>query len=54
MITDLTIQNLVLIDKAQISFARGFNVITGDTGAGKSLLVKALKLVMGARTLPKR
>ncbi|HQY61186.1 MAG TPA: DNA repair protein RecN [Polyangiaceae bacterium] len=49
MLLELSIQNLVLIDRLSVEFAEGFNVLTGETGAGKSMLVDALGLVLGGR-----
>ena len=47
MLTSLTISNLALVDDLEIEFGPGFNVITGETGAGKSILMGALGLVLG-------
>ena len=49
MLTKLTIDNYALIDKSIIDFSEGFTVITGETGAGKSIMLDALSLLMGAR-----
>lgn len=49
MLSRLTIENYALIDKTEIDFDRGFSVITGQTGAGKSILLGALSLLTGAR-----
>ncbi len=49
MFRTLTIKNYILIDEVKIDFASGFNVITGETGAGKSILVGALSLLSGQR-----
>src|SRR6476619_2786986 len=49
MLRHLHIKNLALIDDLEVSFDTGFNVITGETGAGKSLLMQALGLVLGSR-----
>ncbi len=49
MLTELTVQNLALVEKTTIPFAAGLNVITGETGAGKSVLMGALELILGAR-----
>lgn len=49
MIQELTINNYALIDKVTVSFAPGFNVLTGETGAGKSILIGALGLLLGNR-----
>ncbi len=49
MITSLSIENFALIDKLSIDFSDGFSIITGETGAGKSILLGALGLVLGKR-----
>ncbi len=49
MLSSLTIKNFVLIEDAVLEFAPGLNVLTGETGAGKTLLTKALGLLMGER-----
>lgn len=49
MLLELKIENFALIDKAQISFDKGFTVITGETGSGKSILLNALTLLLGER-----
>ncbi len=49
MIKNIYISNYAIIDKLEISFDKGFNVITGETGAGKSILLGALGLIMGSR-----
>lgn len=49
MLTSLYIQNFVLIDNLDIRFNDGFSVITGETGAGKSIILGALGLVLGQR-----
>jgi DNA repair protein RecN (Recombination protein N) len=46
---ELTVTDLALIDRLRLEFDAGFNVITGETGAGKSLLIDALGLALGAR-----
>jgi DNA repair protein RecN (Recombination protein N) len=46
---ELTVADLALIDRLRLAFDAGFNVITGETGAGKSLLIDALGLALGAR-----
>ncbi len=50
MLRTLHVKNFVTIDELSISFDGGLNIITGETGAGKSVIVSALKLVLGART----
>ncbi len=52
MLLQLAVQNLVLIESLTLELAAGFNVITGETGAGKSMLVDALGLVIGGRASP--
>lgn len=49
MITALSIENFALIEKLSVNFSVGFSVITGETGAGKSILLGALGLVLGKR-----
>ncbi len=49
MLEELQVQNLALTSEAQISFKKGFCCITGETGAGKSILIDALSLVSGSR-----
>jgi DNA repair protein RecN (Recombination protein N) len=49
MLEALTIENLALVDRIEIGFGKGLNVLTGETGAGKSVLVNALSLVLGDR-----
>jgi DNA repair protein RecN (Recombination protein N) len=50
MLTQMTIQNLLLFTRAEIAFAPGLNALTGETGAGKSILLDALGLVLGERS----
>ncbi|MCX6258591.1 MAG: DNA repair protein RecN [Bacteroidia bacterium] len=49
MLKTLTIENYVLIQSLEINFGRGFSIITGETGAGKSILLGALSLILGQR-----
>lgn len=49
MIEKLSIKNFVLVDSCEISFQRGLNVITGETGAGKSIILAALSFLLGDR-----
>ncbi|WP_010136670.1 DNA repair protein RecN [Ochrovirga pacifica] len=49
MLTSLTVQNYALIKQLQVDFTQGYSVITGETGAGKSILLGALGLVLGNR-----
>ncbi len=49
MLASLTVRDIVLIEKAELEFAPGLNVLTGETGAGKSILLDALGLAAGGR-----
>src|SRR3954454_18453468 len=49
MLQALAIRDVVLIDRLDLSFERGLSALTGETGAGKSILLDALGLAMGAR-----
>lgn len=49
MLTGLSIRDIVLIDKLTLAFSPGLNVLTGETGAGKSILLDSLGLALGAR-----
>ena len=49
MLVELHIEDLALIERATLTFEEGFGVITGETGAGKSLLIDALELLLGRR-----
>jgi len=48
-LTELTVENLAVIERVRLPISRGFTVLTGETGAGKSLVVDALALALGAR-----
>ncbi len=50
MLTNLHISNIVLIEKLNLEFGSGLNILTGETGAGKSILMDALSLALGARS----
>lgn len=49
MLEELKVRNYALIDDLSVSFAEGFNVLSGETGAGKSLLIDALSLALGVK-----
>src|SRR6266536_4337223 len=49
MLARLSIRDIVLIDRLDIDFASGLSVLTGETGAGKSILLDAFALALGAR-----
>ena len=50
MLKTLSIENIAVIEKAVIEFENGFNVLTGETGAGKSIVIDSLNAVLGERT----
>jgi DNA repair protein RecN (Recombination protein N) len=52
VLLSLQVRDLAIIDSVEISFGRGLNVVTGETGAGKSILIDALLLSLGARAAP--
>ncbi|MGZ3733147.1 MAG: AAA family ATPase, partial [Parachlamydiaceae bacterium] len=49
MLKELRIFNIILIESAEIHFQKGLNVITGETGSGKSAIMHALSLITGVR-----
>ena len=50
MLEKLHIKNIAVIDEAEIDFKDGFNVLTGETGAGKSIIIDSINMVLGERT----
>lgn len=50
MIKSLHIENIAVIEKSNIDFVSGFNVLTGETGAGKSIIIDSINAVLGERT----
>ncbi len=50
MLKELYIKNIAVIDEVIIDFEKGFNVLTGETGAGKSILIDAINMVIGSRS----
>ena len=49
MLTKICIKNYILIDNLELDFAQGLNIITGETGAGKSILINAIDIAFGAK-----
>lgn len=49
MILEITVDNIAIIDRAQVAFGSGFTALTGETGAGKSLVIDSIGLALGAR-----
>ena len=49
MLSELTVHNLAIIDKLNLRFGSGFSVLTGETGAGKSIIIDAVSLLLGGR-----
>ncbi|HEX2015825.1 MAG TPA: AAA family ATPase, partial [Solirubrobacteraceae bacterium] len=49
MLLELRVENLLLIEEARLALAPGLNVLTGETGAGKTVLAHALDLLLGGR-----
>ena len=50
MLRELSIENLAVIEKASVEFGGAFNVFTGETGAGKSVIIGGINAVLGGRT----
>lgn len=52
MLRTLSVQDFVIVDSIELDFDSGFSALTGETGAGKSILIDALALVLGGRADP--
>ncbi|MFA5489843.1 MAG: AAA family ATPase, partial [Candidimonas sp.] len=52
MLRTLHVRDFVIVDQTEIQFDEGFTVFSGETGAGKSILIDALSLALGARADP--
>ncbi len=50
MLVELNIENFAIIDKMNLHFTSGLNIITGETGAGKSILIEAIGIILGSRS----
>ncbi len=51
MLNELKVSNFAIIDKINVQFKSGFNVLSGETGSGKSVLLKSLALLMGEKSV---
>lgn len=49
MLVSLHVKNLALIEETEVEFGEGLNILTGETGAGKSILIGSVNLALGAR-----
>ena len=49
MLESLHVKNLALIDEAEVDFTKGLNILTGETGAGKSIIIGSINLALGAK-----
>ncbi|MBV9264755.1 MAG: AAA family ATPase, partial [Acidobacteriaceae bacterium] len=49
MLLELFVENYAVVEQARIRFQRGLNILTGETGSGKSIVVDSLNLLLGAR-----
>ena len=52
MLAELTIRDFAIIDQLHLTLGSGFNVLTGETGAGKSIIIDAIGLLLGDRASP--
>ena len=50
MLQNLYVKNLALIDETEVEFGEGLNILTGETGAGKSLLLGSVHLALGGKS----
>lgn len=53
MLAEISVKNIALLEDVQVNFQEGFNVITGETGAGKSILIESLKIALGEKVAQK-
>ena len=49
MLESLHVKNLALINEAEVDFTKGLNILTGETGAGKSIIIGSINLALGAK-----
>ena len=52
MLIELSVRNLAIFSDVRVPFAPGLNIVTGETGAGKSILVEAIRLALGEKADP--
>lgn len=50
MLEQLSIKNVAVIDRLDVSFKNGVTVLTGETGAGKSIIIDSINMILGSRT----
>ena len=51
MLSELHVKNLALIEKADIEFGEGLNILTGETGAGKSIIIGSVTMALGGKVV---
>ena len=51
MLQSLHVKNLALIDEAEVDFTRGLNILSGETGAGKSIIIGSINLALGEKEM---
>ncbi len=49
MLESLHVKNLALIDESEVTFCRGLNILSGETGAGKSIIIGSINLALGGK-----
>ena len=54
MLLELQVKNLALIEQARIEFGEGLNILTGETGAGKSILIGSVNMALGGKVRGRR
>ena len=54
MLTQLAVKNLAIVTQLELNFANGMHVLTGETGAGKSIIIDALSIALGERASPEQ
>ena len=54
MLLELHVRNLALIERADVEFGEGLNILTGETGAGKSIIIGSVTMALGRKGLPRQ